>query len=71
MNVIHRFLLGCFITDEIFGISVSVPGKLNPFYTYGAAAISVPAWSIGTYLGVVMGNLLPENVVSALSVGLY
>ena len=71
MHGIHRFLLGCFITDEIFGISVSVPGKLNPFYTYGAAAISVPAWSIGTYLGVVMGNLLPENVVSALSVGLY
>ena len=71
MHGIHRFLLGCFITDEIFGISVSVPGKLNPFYTYGAAAISIPAWSIGTYLGVVMGNLLPENVVSALSVGLY
>ncbi|MBP5745265.1 MAG: AzlC family ABC transporter permease [Lachnospiraceae bacterium] len=71
MRTIHRFLLGWFITDEIFGISVSVPGKLNPFYTYGAAAISIPAWSIGTYLGVVMGNLLPENVVSALSVGLY
>lgn len=71
MKNIHRFLLGCFITDEIFGISISVPGKLNPFYTYGAAAISVPAWSVGTYLGVVMGNILPKNVVSALSVGLY
>ena len=71
MRNTHRFLLGCFITDEIFGISIAVPGKLNPFYTYGAAAISVPAWSIGTYLGVVMGNILPKNVVSALSVGLY
>ena len=71
MHTIHRFMLGWFITDEIFGISISVPGKLNPFYTYGAAAISIPAWSVGTYLGVVMGNLLPENVVSALSVGLY
>ena len=71
MHSMHRFLLGCFITDEIFGISVTVPGKLNPFYTYGAAAISIPAWSIGTYLGVVMGNILPSNVVSALSVGLY
>ena len=71
MKTIHRFLLGLYVTDEIFGISVTVPGKLNPFYTYGAAAISVPAWSVGTYLGVVMGNILPSNVVSALSVGLY
>jgi len=71
MKLIHRFLLGLFVTDEIFGISIAYPNKLNPFYTYGAAAISVPAWSIGTYLGVVMGNLLPSNVVSALSVGLY
>ena len=59
------------MTDEIFGISIAVPGKLNPFYTFGAIAIAVPGWSIGTYLGVVMGNILPANIVSALSVGLY
>lgn len=71
MKLLHRLLIGCFVTDEIFGISISVPEKLNPFYTYGAAAISVPAWSIGTALGVIMGNILPANVVSALSVGLF
>ena len=71
IRFIHRLIVGWFVTDEIFGISISVPGRLNPFYTYGAAAISIPAWSIGTYLGVVMGNVLPPNIVSALSVGLY
>lgn len=71
MKLIHRLLIGCFVTDEIFGISVSVPEKLNPFYTYGAAAVAVPGWSIGTFLGVIMGNILPTNVVSALSVGLF
>lgn len=71
MKLIHRLLIGCFVTDEIFGISVSVPEKLNPFYTYGAAAVAVPGWSIGTFLGVIMGNILPANVVSALSVGLF
>lgn len=71
MRFIHRLLIGCFVTDEIFGISVSVPEKLNPFYTYGAAAIAVPAWSLGTLLGVIMGNVLPSDIVSALSVGLY
>ena len=34
-------------------------------------SLSMPCWSLGTYLGVVVGNVLPENVVSALSVGLY
>ena len=50
---------------------MSVPGKLNPFYTYGLIAIAAPGWASGTYLGVLMGNLLPVNMVRALSVGLY
>ena len=69
--LLHRLIIGYDVTDEIFGISIAVPGKLNPFYTFGAIAIAVPGWSIGTYLGVVMGNVLPANILSALSVGLY
>lgn len=67
----QRLLIGYDVTDEIFGISVAVPGKLHPYYTFGAIAIAVPGWSFGTYFGVLMGNVLPPNVVSALSVGLY
>jgi len=69
--LLHRLLIGYDVTDEIFGISIAVPGKLNPYYTFGAILIAIPGWSIGTYLGVVMGNILPANIVSALSVGLY
>lgn len=69
--LIHRLLVGFYITDEIFGVSVSVPGKLNPFYTYGVASVAAPGWALGTLLGVVLGNILPLRVVSALSVGLY
>lgn len=69
--LIHRFLVAYSVTDEIFGICISVPGKLNPIYAYGAMLLTVPAWSLGTYFGVIMGNVLPANVVSALSVGLY
>lgn len=69
--LIHRMLVGFYITDEIFGVSVSVPGKLNPFYTYGVAAVAAPGWALGTLMGVVLGNVLPLRVVSALSVGLY
>ncbi|MBQ0028743.1 MAG: AzlC family ABC transporter permease [Lachnospiraceae bacterium] len=67
----HRFLVGYSVTDEVFGICIAVPGKLNPMYAYGAMLLTVPGWSLGTYFGVLMGNILPANVVSALSVGLY
>ncbi|MDD3402879.1 MAG: AzlC family ABC transporter permease [Hespellia sp.] len=67
----QRLLIGYDVTDEIFGISIGVPGKLNPFYTFGAIVVAVPGWSGGTFLGVVLGNVLPLRAVSALSVGLY
>ena len=70
-SVIHRFLMGFGVTDEIFGISIARGGKLNPFYTYGAMSLAIPAWSLGTFLGVVLGNVLPGGVISALSVALY
>ena len=71
VSLLHRFFIGYDVTDEIFGICINTPGKLNPYYAYGAMAIAIPGWSIGTYLGVLMGNILPLNIVSALSVGLY
>ncbi len=68
---IHRFGVAYFITDEIFGASVTQPGPIHPFYNYGLAASSLSLWAAGTWCGVVMGNVLPENVVTALSIGIY
>ena len=67
----HRLLMGLWITDEIFGVAVSVEGMLNPWYVYGMAAVATPGWALGTLAGVVLGNVLPVRVVSALSVGLF
>lgn len=69
--LIHRFLVGFGVTDEIFGITIARPGSINPVYNYGAIFIAVPLWSIGTSLGIIAGNFLPVRVVSALSVALY
>jgi predicted branched-subunit amino acid permease len=38
---------------------------------YGAFLMALPAWSLGTALGIIAGNLLPSDVVSALSVALF
>ena len=69
--MLHRMLLAFDVTDEIFGISIAYPGRLDPWYTYGAVAVAIPGWAVGTCLGVVVGNILPLRLVSALSVGLY
>ena len=67
----HRYLFGAAVPDEIFGISIARSGYLDPAYNYGAMAVAVPGWAVGTALGIVMGNLLPARIVSALSVALY
>lgn len=71
MKTRHRFLIGYFVTDELFALGVGTNGKLNPFYYYGAALAASPAWALGTFIGAVLGNALPVRAVSALSVGLY
>ena len=70
-GLLHRLILGWYVTDEVFGVSISAPDLLNPFYSYGAIALACPGWAIGTCLGVLVGNVLPAALVSALSVGLY
>ena len=55
----HRFIMAFGVTDEIFGVSVSVDGKINPYYSYGLMSAAIPGWTLGTFLGVVFGNLLP------------
>lgn len=69
--LIHRLLVGWGVTDEIFGVASVVPDKLNPWYNYGMMAISIPAWTAGTFIGIAVGNILPQQAISALSVGLY
>lgn len=67
----HRLLIAFDITDEIFGIGISYPGYLQPTYMYGAFLTTIPMWAAGTVLGIVVGNILPQVVVNALSVAIY
>ena len=67
----RRLLLGFTVTDEIFGCSMAVDGYLDPMYTYGLFVIATTGWTGGTILGVLVGNILPHRLISALSVGLF
>lgn len=69
----HRLLMAYGITDEIFGIAIGTGAgqALSPYYVYGAISVAVPGWTLGTWLGVVSGSILPARVLSALNVALY
>lgn len=68
---VHRLLMACCVTDEIFGISIAHPGYTPPAYTYSAALISTLFWASGCAIGIVAGSLLPQPMVTALSMSLY
>lgn len=70
-SLIHRLLMSFFITDEFFAINISRPGFLEPVYMYGAILVASPCWAFGTAFGCMAGELLPQRLVSALSVALY
>ena len=67
----QRLLLGFCVTDELFGISTAFEGSLRPAYTYGAALVSVMGWCAGTCAGVLVGNVLPARLASALGIALF
>ena len=70
-SFLHRMLIGYGLTDEVFGISMAQEGYLSPWYSYGAFGVAVAGWTAGSALGVLVGNILPDRAVYALSVGLY
>ncbi len=70
-SLVHRVLMACCVTDEVFGISIAHKGYTPPAYTYSAALISTLFWASGCAAGIVAGGMLPGSVVAALSVALY
>ena len=67
----RRLMIAYGITDEIFGISASGKGRLNPSYIFGAISAAAPGWILGTFLGALSGTLLPARALSALSIAIY
>ena len=67
----HRFLVAFGVTDEIFGVSVTKKGSLSPYFSYGLMSAAIPGWVLGTVLGVISGNLLPQMVINSLGIAIY
>jgi len=65
-----RWLLGFFITDEIFAVAAGEKQLTKPFFA-GLAVLPWLGWTLGTLAGALAGSILPQSLVSAMCIALY
>lgn len=66
-----RFMIAFFNTDEIFAVASSRPEAPTRSYMYGLAVLPYFGWTLGTLLGALAGDILPDNITSALGITIY
>ena len=72
VTTLERCLVAVGVTDEIFAVSVTNNrGYISKWYLLGAEFTAWFSWTFGTFLGVIMGDILPDLVVRALSIGIF
>ncbi len=67
---IKRWLLGFFMTDEIFAVA-SAQNEVSARFFAGLAVVPYIGWTLGTLFGSLLGNILPETVMNALCLAIY
>ena len=70
-SLLAKSILAFDLSDELFAIQIARAGYIDPVYGYGAILAAWPFWAIGTAIGCMTGDVLPVNLVSALSVALF
>ena len=67
---IYRWLLGFMMTDEIFAVA-STEKEVGRAFFAGLSTLPYFGWTFGTLAGALLGNVLPERIMSALSLAIY
>ena len=65
-----RWILGGFVTDEIFGVAIT-ENKVNKYFFGGLTILPYIGWASGTLIGALLGNVLPDIILNALNIALY
>lgn len=67
---IERWLLGFFMTDEIFAVA-SAEKEVDAKFFAGLSVMPYIGWTLGTLLGSLLGSVLPDMVLNALCLAIY
>lgn len=67
---LYKWLLGFFITDEIFAVAMTKKQVSKTFF-FGLGVLPYLGWALGTFTGAILGGILPESVMLALGLAIY
>ncbi len=68
---LYRCLLATGNTDEIFAVSMSYEKEVSRSYFLGIMIAPYIGWSLGTLLGALFGEVVPEFVGNAFGIAIY
>lgn len=71
VRVRDRFLISYANTDEVFAVASGRGEMLGRRYLFGLIIPPPICWTLGTLLGAVCGNILPEVMTAALGIAIY
>lgn len=71
IKFLEKLLIAFGVTDEIFAIAVSKKESVSKWYMFGLIILPWFSWTLGTVFGVILGDILPTVIVSALSIAIY
>lgn len=65
-----RWVLGFFMTDEIFAVA-SAQNEVSARFFAGLSVAPYIGWTLGTLFGSILGNVLPASVMNSLCIAIY
>lgn len=68
---ISRWIFGFMMTDEIFAVASSNMEPVGRSYFSGLCICPYLGWTLGTLCGAILGSILPDRLLSALSLAIY
>lgn len=71
MPLIKRLIIAYGITDEVYAVSISETKELSFRYMFGLITLPIIGWTLGTFIGVIGGTFLPDNLLLCLQLSLY
>lgn len=71
-SFLQKLVAGFGVTDESFAIFTSEKKeKGSIFYFFGLILVAYSSWNVGTLIGALASNILPEILTASLGVALY
>ncbi|MCR4717610.1 MAG: AzlC family ABC transporter permease [Lachnospiraceae bacterium] len=71
LTIPNRLLVGYGITDEIFAVAMSKNKTVGKVYMAGLIFLPVLGWTLGTFLGAVIGSVIPPLLSESLGIAIY